>query len=117
MRKIALFLSVVMLMSVFALPALAAEPRMSTVVPELTIEGTTAKCNVQVVGESTSDVVKATIKLWRGNTCIATWNRESNGYIFFSQTKTITAGYTYTLTVDATVDGTVFPRASVSCEG
>ena len=114
MRKTALLLAVVMLLSVVALPVQAAQPRISSVIPELTVEGTTATCNVRVLGDDMSDVVKATIKLWRGSTCIATWNRESTGYIFFSETKTVAAGYTYTLTVDASVNGVAFPRASVS---
>lgn len=114
MRKMALFLAVVLLLSVFALPAQAAQPRISSVIPELTISGNTATCNVQVIGDDTSDVVKATIKLWRGSTCVATWNRQSTGYIFFSQTKNVATGYTYTLTVDASVNGESFPRVSVS---
>lgn len=114
MRKMSLILAVVLLLTTLAVPALAAQPRAITIMPSITVNGTTATCDVRCVAERTSDELVATIRLYRGSTLIATWVEEANGYIFFNKTKTVTSGYTYTLTVDLTVNGDPCPTASAS---
>ena len=114
MRKLALVLAVVMLMTALAVPALAVQSRAITILPEITVNGTSVQCNVRCVGNTMSEKLEATIKLYRGNDCIETWEREANGYIFFSETVNVSASGTYTLTVDLTVNGNPCPTASAS---
>ena len=114
MRKIALILAVVLVMSSLMVPAMAAEPKMVTVVPGLTFNGTTATCELRAVGNYLTDDLVATIRLYRGSTLIATWNTEADGYLFFSDTKTVTKGYSYTLKVDLTINGVDFPVADTT---
>ncbi len=114
MRKTALVLAIVLLLTAtLAIPAQAAQPRAITAVPGLTINGTTATCSLRSAGNYSTDEFDATIKLYRGSTCIATWTAEGTGYLGFSKTKTITAGYTYTLKTTLTVNGVNFPVADV----
>lgn len=105
MRKMSFILVVAMLFSILAMPAAAAEPRLVSIIPDLSFDGTTANCVVRIMGNSTNEEMNATIRLYRGSICIATWYAQGNGYIFFSKTKAVTAGYTYKLTVDLTIDG------------
>ena len=119
MRKAALALAIVLLVSLAGpLAAQAVEPRMTTIVPELTFDSNVAKCNVVVTGNNTSEQMVASIKLWQGSNVVKSWEAEGDGYIFFSKTWPVTVGKTYTLTVDLTVNGTAFPRASITntCE-
>lgn len=105
MRKVSLVLAMVLLLSMLAVPTMAAEPRIVTIIPSIAFEGTTAKCGVSMVGNMATDELEATIRLYRGNTLIATWYAEGNGYIFFSKEKVVTKGYNYKLTVDLTING------------
>ena len=115
MRKMSLFLALVLLLtSVFAIPASAAEPRMTTAIPGLSVNGTTATCSLRAAGNSTSDYLEATIRLYRGSTKIATWYADGYGYLGFSESTTVATGYTYTMKVEMTVNGESFPVANVS---
>lgn len=114
MRKMSLILAVVLLLTTLASPVLAAQPRAITIVPSITVNGTTATCNVSCVAERTTDLLVAYIRLYRGSTLIATWRVQEEGYIFFSETKSVTSGYKYTLTVDLTVNGNPCPTATAS---
>ena len=100
-----LVLAIVMLVMAFAVPAEAADARVSTIVPSLSFSGTTATCSLRVTGESTSEHIEATIKLYLGNIPVATWTAEGDGYLFFSKTTGVNKGYTYTMKVQLTIDG------------
>ena len=116
MRKIAMSLAVIM---VLLLPMTAhAASRSIGIVPNLSFSGTTANCTVRVVADSFSHEIEATIKLWQGSTCVATWEEEGKGILSFSDTATVTKGKTYELTADVTINGETQPQASVSgkCE-
>ena len=113
MRKTALLLALVLLFSV-PLSAQAATPRSGFIHPDISYSGNVATCTVQIVGNSRTDHLEATIKLWRGSSCIATWNESGTGYINFSDTATITPGKTHKLTIDWWVNGVAQERASVS---
>lgn len=115
MRKtIACVLAIVLIVTSLAVPAIAAEPRASTAAPSLSFDGTTAICAFRAVGDLLTDELEATISLYRGNTRIAYWTAEGDGYIFFSQTKTVTSGYTYTMKVSLTINGEALPVPDVS---
>ena len=114
MRKVAMSLAVIM---VLLLPMTAhAASRSIGIVPNLSFSGTTANCTVRVVADSFSHEIEATIKLWQGSTCVATWEEEGKGILSFSDTATVTKGKTYTLTVDAIVNDVAQPQASTSAK-
>ena len=113
MRKVALVLAIVILLST-PLTVQAATPRLISISPELVIDGYMAYLSVGVVGNNGYEDVDATIKLWREDTCIKTWFASGDGYIHWDTTTYVAKGYTYTMTVDATIDGVAMSRVSVS---
>lgn len=117
MRKIAMSLAVIMVL-LLPMTAHAATPRIIRIYPTLRFEGTTANCSVIVFADVSSDEIEATIKLWQGSKCVATWEEEGQGVLNFSDTATATKGKTYELTADVTINGVAQPQASVStkCE-
>ena len=113
MRKISVLLVLAFLICL-PLSAQAATPRALLVRPNISYSGNVATCTVNIYGNTTSDYLEATIKLWHGTSCIKTWEETGNGYIFFSETATITPGNTHTLTVDLWVNGVAQDRVSIT---
>ena len=113
MRKIALLLVLVILVSI-PLSAQAAAPRTLLVRPNISYNGNVATCVANIYGNSTSDHLEATIKLWRGNSCIKTWEEAGNGYIFFFETVKVIPEIAHTLTVDLWVNGVAQDRVSIT---
>lgn len=109
MRKGAFLLAVLIVLSI-PMTAFAASPRSLSIMPALTFDGTTANCSVTIVGDRITDDLSATIKLWRGTTCLATWTTSGEGYIFWDDTATVTRYRTYKLTVDVTINGVTKPQ-------
>lgn len=113
MRKIAFILAILLVLTIPTY-ADADISKAIRIVPGLSFSGTTATCTVKVEADSSSHPVSATVKLWQGNDCIATWNPSGTGSLNFSGTKTVTSGLQYTLTVDATVNGSTIPTRSIT---
>ena len=109
MKKVAFLLALIMMLSA-PMPARAATPRTRNIFPGITFCGSTATCTVDIVADSDSDPIQATIKLWRVNTCIETWQTSGYGTVFFTETANVTKGYTYSITVDAIINGVEKPR-------
>ena len=65
----------------------------------------TASCMGSVVADKTTDSISVTMRLWKGNSCIATWNGTGSGTLMMNKTKAVTSGYSYKVTVDASVNG------------
>lgn len=109
-KKVLLFA----LLFLFFIPvdANATTARIVTIDPRLDFDGTTANCYVFIY-EPSADI-SATIKLWQSGTCIATWTAKGTGLVEFSDTTSVTKGKSYTLTVDAIIDGVKKPRKSTS---
>lgn len=103
MKRIALFLAIVLIVS--APLTASATVRSISATPQLSFSGTTATCKATVVGNSTSDKIEVTMKLMYGSSCVASWNGSGNGYVYMSKTATVTAGRTYTLVLEVTVNG------------
>ena len=103
MRQIALLMA--LLLFILPVTANAATPRLVGIRPGIDFDGKTANCTVSITGDSMKDDIDAVIKLWQGDSCIATWTTSGTGYVFFSKSKTVTRGKEYTLTVDATING------------
>lgn len=100
-RWFVLFLVVTILLVV---PSQAATLRAVQSTPTLTFDGTTANCRLTVTGIGEKDEVSATLRLWRGNTCLETWKDSGIGYLSMSETKTVTKGHTYKLTGEEDFD-------------
>lgn len=117
MKKCALIMAIIIVLSI-PITANAASPRMLSIMPAITFDGTTANCSVTIVGDQLTDDLTATIKLWRGTTCLETWTASGEGYIFWDDTATVTKNKTYKLTVDVTVNGVTKPQvyAEGTCE-
>lgn len=105
MRKVSLVLAIVLIFTCIAVPVSAATPRAVTIVPGISFNGTTALCEVRIVGNQITDDLDATIRLYRGNVLVTSWTTEGTGYLVFSKTATVLRGYTYKLTVDLTING------------
>ena len=113
MKRIAVLLVLVILVST-PLSVQAATPRILSIRPGISFSGNIATCTAPIMGDSSSDRMEAVIKLWRGSSCIETWEASGNGYIFFSETANATKGHTYTLTVDLSVNGVAQDTVSFS---
>lgn len=113
MRKIALLTALVIL---FVIPASAqaAEPRLLKPYLDLTYTHSAASITARIIGESASDYLTATIKLWHTAWCVETWEETGYGYINFSETAEVTPGNTYYVTVDWTVNGVPQDTLSVT---
>lgn len=110
-RVISILLVAVMLLTTFAF---AAEARIQPASLSLSFNGTTANCEVSATASNMNQSISATIKLYRGNTCLHTWTVSDTGYLDFSETWPVTSGYTYKLTADLTINGTTYPTVSTT---
>ena len=97
----------------FSTTTYAASTRAATVTPNISFQGTTAKCSVFIVADKPTDDIDAVIKLWQGGQCIKTWEKSSTSYLVFSGEASVTKGRTYELTVDVSISGKELPRFSV----
>lgn len=113
MRKV-LCVLLALIMLTLPITASAATARSASIRLSLSYSGTTATCAVVTVSDYTTDEITCVLKLWRGSTCIATWEGEGSGYLHMSETKTITSGVEYTLTADVVINGVAQPRASMT---
>lgn len=112
MRKVALFLAIILVIS--APLTVSAAPRMLTINPTLAFDGTTAACDVMVVGNTMSEYIEVTMKLMRGTYTEATWYADGYGYVYMLEYDTVTKGRTYELVVAVTVNGVAKTPVSVS---
>lgn len=113
MRKASILLALLLLVAVFT-TAQASPARVSFARPVLSFSGTTANCTAYVSSGTLDGSVSATIQLWQGSSCIATWYATGVGNLTYSASKAVTSGLQYTLTVDATINGSSSPRVSTT---
>ena len=111
-RKTVILMAVLAL--VLVIPAYAVSARAVRVLPSLVFDGTTATCTVKITGNSTSDKITATIELTQGGKIVESWTESGTGTLKFEDTVEVSKGKTYTLSVDATVNGRNLPTASTS---
>ena len=99
----------------------ALSPLSDTFSPSLSFDGTTAICEIDIWGNSSSDKISVTVKLWHGNTCLKTWTQSDTQYLFFSEeySNEIEAGERYRMMVSYTIAGKTYPTVSVyaTCPG
>ena len=90
------------------------QTRNANISPGLKIDGTTATCSVLVVGNAENDEITVVVKLWKGSSCIATWNESGIGYVNFLENKTVSKGAEYTLTAEVIINGIRQPTYSIN---
>ena len=113
-KSLCLMLTLLIALSmVIPVAANAATPRILSIVPGLSFSGTTAYCELTVIGDYATDKYSATVKLWKGNSCIKTWTCSGTGYIDFSKTYTVELNTDYSLSADVTVNGITKPRVTI----
>lgn len=108
------FILILIVTVLLVVPAQATTSRIMQLTPTLTFDGTTANCAFTVSGNTPMDDISIVLKLWRGNTCLATWEDSGIGYVHMSETETVAKGYLYQLTADVTINGKDQPQVSVS---
>lgn len=113
MRKASILLALLLLVAVFT-TAQASSARVSLARPVLSFTGTTANCTTYVNSGTLDGSISATIQLWQGSSCVATWCTSGVGSLTYSASKTVTSGLQYTLTVDATINGSSSSRVSTT---
>lgn len=117
LKKTALLLAIILVLcfplSVQAVIPEEVQPLALKIYPGLSFEGATAKCSVTVIADNMSDNITVTTKLWKGSSCIATWNSSGKGYVNATYTKIVTLGVRYKLTVDVTINGIAEPTVSI----
>lgn len=97
-----------------ATPAYAILSRVIAITPTLSFNDTTANCVVSIYDGSDNAEISAVISLKNGNNCIESWEESAVGYFYFSDTASVTRGKSYTLSVDATINGKTYPTTSTS---
>ena len=113
MRKIALFLAIILVVSMPL--SVSAEPRALGINPVLDFNGTTATCEATAVGNNTSEYIEVTMKLKWGIFTLETWTASGYGYVYMLEEHSVNKGWTYKLVVEVTVDGVA--SSPVSVEG
>lgn len=108
-RRLFSILLVLLLVTSMTLAVSASSPRIMSVDIGLRFEGTTAQCSLNVSEDYLTDSISATIKLYRGNTCIRTWVRSASGFLNFYEEVPAVKNAEYTLEAVVTVNGVTEP--------
>lgn len=112
MRKVALLMAIILVISMPL--TVSAAPRALGINPTLAFDGTTATCDVMVVGNDTSEYIEVTMKLMNGYYCVASWYDDGYGYVWIQEDAAVTKGCTYTLVVEVKVNGVASSPVSVN---
>lgn len=113
MKKRFLVLLFVMVM-LFSLSAHAVSPRTIDIFPNITFVGTEATCTASITGDRLTDSISATMALKQGTRVIDEWSDSSSGILSMAGTADVSRRTTYTLTVDAIINGVAQPTVTIS---
>ena len=112
MRKVALLMAIILVISMPL--TVSAAPRALGINPTLEFDGTTANCDVMVVGNNISEHIEVTMKLMNGYYCVASWYDDGYGYVRMHGDAAVTKGCTYTLVIEVTINDVVQPPVSIN---
>ncbi len=112
-KRILVFLLAIVMLFALSYHALAATQTVS-IVPNITFNGTKATCSVSITGNMLTDTISATMTLKRGTTVIDEWTDSGSGFLYMSETADVARWKTYTLTVNATINGVAKPEVTIS---
>ena len=112
MKKFAFLLAIIIFVS---LPInVSATTRALGINPHLLFNGTTATCEVTVIGNNMSEHIEVSMKLMHGTTCIDSWSATGYGYLYTKEYASVTQGLTYDLVVTVTINGVAHTPVSVT---
>lgn len=103
MKKMALLLAFILVVS--APLSVSAATYILSIKPHLSFNGTTATCEVTVVGNTFSDSIEVEMKLMHGTNCVDSWTASGKGYVHMREYADVTKGQTYTVEVTVTING------------
>lgn len=102
------------LVLILGVSAQAAEIMSLRVEPSISFAGTMATCKATIQGEKEKDKISVTMKLWKSGKCLNTWMANGTGKVSLAKPVAVVRGTTYTLTVDAVVNGVAKPTKSTT---
>lgn len=107
-------IGIVVLISVFFVPALAIEPRAESAKPSLSFHGTTAVCSALCKGNRTSDDIDVTLTLYQGRNYVDSWDDSGTGSVPLEGKCQAISGKSYKLALEYSVNGKKMPSVSVT---
>lgn len=109
-----LFSIMLVIAMLFVVNVCATSPRANVFDPDITFNGTEAICTVCVTASRITDTIVVAMELRYGNTVIDSWTHSGSGFLQVEETATVQRGKTYTLVVDATINGVAKPTMTIS---
>ena len=104
MKKRAVAL-LVLLSLLITIPAYAVTPRTVDIGASIAFNRTEVVCTAKITGERQSDTISATMTLMKGSQIVAFWRGNGTWSLDMNGTAPVETGVTYTLTVDALING------------
>lgn len=112
-----LAVAVIMISMIVSTASAAVSPSAISGRPSLRISGTTAYCTGKYSSGNKNDEIAITITLKQGERVIDSWSASGKGTVVISETCSVTAKKTYTLVLEATVNGKIKPGVTVTATG
>lgn len=115
-RIMPLVMAVLLVLAITAPVASAVNSRVISGRPTLRISGNTAYCEAIFRSGNGDNEISVTLTLKYGTDTVGSWSASGNGSVTISESKTVFAKGSYTLTLSATVNGIVQPEVVVTAE-
>lgn len=109
MRRFIALVTLIALMVMAGLQAEASIKAYASIIPNMSINGTTATCSLVVLAGNASDTIEATVVIKRGSVVVQQWtNLSASGYMNFNESLMVSRGNTYTMQVALTINGVLY---------
>lgn len=116
-KRIMPLLMVVLLVMAITVPtASAVSSRVISGRPTLRISGDTAYCEAIYRSGNSKNDISVTLTLKRGTDIIDSWSASGNGSVTISESRTVLMKGTYTLVLEAKVNGITQPEVVVTAQ-
>lgn len=110
-RTIVIMLVMVLLLSTVVY---AVEPRGTVSYPQLSISNGTATCKFSHYENDSEAKINVTLRLYRGQTLVASWSGTGYGSIYMNKTANAVSGATYQLTANVYVNDSLVGSKSTT---
>ena len=116
-KRIMPLLMVLLLVMAFTVPtASAVSSRVISGRPTLRISGNTAYCEAIFRSGNRDNDISVTLTLKYGTEAVDSWSASGKGSVTISESKTISESGSYTLILEATVNGVIQPEVVVTAQ-
>lgn len=116
-KRIMPLLMVLLLVMAITVPtASAVSSRVISGRPTLRISGNTAYCEAIFRSGNSDNDISVTLTLKYGTEIVDSWSASGNGSVTISESETVFAKGSYTLTLSATVNGIIQPEVVVTAQ-